>query len=226
MSIFDFSEFDSFYKIYNPLTPYGKIEKSEKKLYFSEHHLKNEYNLISKTIPLLSTDSAKTVSLEYHLKRIPNLNFLANQTFTVTEIFQIKKFLINFKIISEKLPKNISDLFLLKFKSYKLLELLNINNNSETFYLSEKYSCKLAEIRAKIKCFDVELSILKKNRIEGIRSKYSFDFRFQDFIVINESKAINLDDKYFYKESYDSNSVVIKPVYQSEYFTLHHKKAE
>ena len=155
MSIFNFAEFDFFYKNYNPLTPYGKNDKAEKKLYFSRDYLRNEFNLIRKTIPLLSTDSSDIASLEYHLKRIPNLNFLSSSSFTTAEIFQIKKFLVNFKTISEKLPENTVNLFLFNFKSFKLLELLNINNNSETFYLSEKYSSNLAEIRDKIKYFTI-----------------------------------------------------------------------
>ena len=224
MNIFKFAEFESFYIKYNPLTPYGKREKAERKLYFSEEFLNNEYNLIGSFMSMLLTDSNKTASIEYHLKRIPNLNFLDNPSYTTTDIFQIKKFLFNYKSISDKLPEEIYMLNFLKFRPTSLFRTLNLNDDKETFYLSEKYSKKLADIRNKIKEFDKMLSGLKRQRLEFIIEKFKFDFRFQNFIVINESMTLDLDDKYIYKETYDSSNVIIKPIFQSEYFSLHNEK--
>jgi DNA mismatch repair ATPase MutS len=224
MNIFKFAEFDSFYQNYNPLTPYGKNDKAGKKLHYSRELLNNEYNLTAKYMSLLLADSAKTSSIEYHLKRIPNLNFLGNASYSTTDIFQIKKFLVNYKSISDKLPEEIYMLNFLKFRPTSLFRTLNLNDDKETFYLSEKYSEKLANIRNKIKEFDKMLSRLKRQRLDFIIEKFKFDFRFQNFIVINESMTLDLDDKYIYKETYDSSNVIIKPIFQSDYFSLHNEK--
>jgi DNA mismatch repair ATPase MutS len=224
VDIFKFAEFDSFYINYNPLTPYGKSDKAERKLYFSEEILNIDYNLIGSFMSMLLIDSNKTASVEYHLKRIPNLNFLDNPSYTTTDIFQIKKFLFNYKAISDIVPPGIVGLFFVDFKSSKLLNFLNLNNDNETFYLSEKYSEELEKIRNKIKEFVKRLNELKRQRLEMIREKFNFDFRFQSFIVVNESRALNLDDKYLFKESYDSSNVIIKPVFDNEYFALHSEK--
>ena len=224
MNIFKFAEFYSFYQNYNPLTPYGKNDKAKKELYFSGEYLNNEYNLIGKFISTFLADSTKTASIEYHLKRIPNLNFLDNAVYSTTDIFQIKKFLYNYKSVSDKLPEEIFMLCFLKFRPTSLFAALNLNNDKETFYLSEKYSEKLADIRTKIKEFDKKLNEMKRQRLELIREKFNFDFRFQKFIVINESKTLDLDDKYIYKEPYDNGNVVIKPVFENDFFALHNEK--
>ena len=224
MNIFNFAEFDSFYNCYNPLTPYGKSDKAEKHFHTSVDSLNSEHSLIGRFMSLLLNDSANLASIEYHLKRIPNLNFLDNTFYSSTDIFQIKKFLFNYKKISDSLPEEIYMLFFVKFRPTTLFRILNLNNDKETFYLSEKYSKKLADIRSKIKEFDLNISKLKKQRLEKIKEKFNFDFRFQNFIVIKESKVLNIDDKYIYKEGYDSFNVILKPVYQNEYFTLHNEK--
>ena len=224
LNIFNFAEFDTFYRNYNPLTPYGKNDKAKKELYYSEKRLNKEYTLIGRFLSLVLTDSAKTASIEYHLKRIPNLNFLDNAIYTTSDIFQIKKFLVNYKKISDSLPEEIYMLFFLKFRATSLFRKLNLNDDKETFYLSEKYSKDLADIRIQIKEFDKKLAGLKRQRLKIIKDKLNYDFRFQSFIVIDESKTLNIDDKFIYKESYDSSSVIIKPVYQSEYFALHSEK--
>ena len=181
-------------------------------MYYSEKLLNKEYSLTDRFLSLILTDSAKTASIEYHLKRIPNLNFLDNAIYTTSDIFQIKKFLFNYKKISDSLPEEIYMLFFLKFRATSLFRKLNLNDDKETFYLSEKYSKELADIRIQIKEFDKKLADLKRQRLEIIKDKLNYDFRFQSFIVIDESKALNIDDKFIYKESYDSCSVIIKPV--------------
>jgi DNA mismatch repair ATPase MutS len=224
MNIFNFAEFDSFYNKYNPLTPYGKTDKAKRELHTSTETLNNEYSLIGRFISLLLSDTANLAAIEYHLKRIPNLNFLDNSFYTTTDIFQIKKFLFNYKKISDALHEEIYMRFFVKFRPTSLFRILNLNNDKETFYLSERYSKKLAKIRAEIKKFDLNISKLKKQRLETIKEKFNLDFRFQKFIVIKESEVLNIDDKYVYKESYDSFNVILKPVFQNEYFTLHNEK--
>ncbi|MCF7790626.1 MAG: hypothetical protein K9M56_01385 [Victivallales bacterium] len=226
MNIFDFAEFESFYQKYSPFTPYGKNDKTKRELFTSEEYLNTEYSFIKKFISLLVSDTAKTSSLEYHLKRIPHLNFLENDCYTATNIFEIKKFLFNYKKISEILPEEIYMLFFVKFRPTGLFKKLNLNGNKETFYLSENYSEKLAEIRNRIKHFDKQLFNLKRERLEYIKNNFNLDFRFQNFIVIEEAKVLNMDSNYIYKESYDSSKVLIKPVLPEKYFTLHYTKEE
>ena len=224
MNIFKFTDFDSFYRNYNPLTPYGRNDKAKKEIYFSEKFLNKEYEFIEKFISLLLNDSNVVASIEYYLKRIPKLDFLNNPYYTASDIFQVKKFLFNYKQISDKLSSDFNNLFFVKFKLSELFNRLDLNNGKETFFLSEKYSNSLKCIRSKIKRLDRKLSIMKKERLEFIKTEFNLDFRFKDFIVIEESKVLGIDEKFIYKESYDSANVVIKPVLQKEYFALHTEK--
>ncbi len=224
MNIFKFTDFDSFYKNYNPLTPYGKNDKSNKEIYTSEELLNNEYKFIDNFICLLLGDSDEVASIEYYLKRIPKLDFLDNSYYTASEIFQIKKFLFNYKQISDKLSSDHEKLCFLKFKLINLFGKLDLNKGKETFFLSEKYSDGLKRVRFKIKRIDKKLSVMKKERLEFIKNEFNLDFRFQDFIVIEEAKVLGINEKYVFKESYDSTNVIVKPVFQKEYFELHTEK--
>jgi len=147
--------------------------------------------MIDRFLSLLLVDSNKTALIEYHLKRIPNLNFLDNALYTTTDIFQVKKFLFNYKKISDSLPEEIYMLFFVKFRPTSLFRKLNINEDKETFYLSEKYSKKLADIRNKIKEYDSKLNGMKKERLEYIREKFDYDFRFKNYVQYNQQEQMS-----------------------------------
>ena len=226
MSIFDFAQFDIFYDLYSPLTPYGKRDKAEKKIFTVPEELNKLYSQVNSLISFLQEFPEKQVVLEYHMKRIPEVIFSDSEVFYTSEIFQIKKLIINYNEIVKNIPENLKSIFNIEFKSEKLLKLLSQDNdkNGETFYLSEKYSDRLLKIRSEIKEIDSKLKVLKKERLKEIHRKFGFDFRFNNFIVVKEKNVLSIDNNYIFKEAYDDENVVIKPVYQNDFFSMHNEK--
>ena len=223
--VLQFSEFENFYQHYKPLTPYGSAEKNRCKFYYDAGQLNEEYQFTEDFINFIDQKSYAVDKIEYHLKKIPLLNSLNNKIFDSSDLFLIKKFMINYREIIKNLAPELKDKLNISFQLEQLLKLLSPDGDkSETFYLSSKYDENLAEIRKEVKAADDKLRTIKKERIAFIKENYSLDFRFKDFLVIAEERAMVLDKKYFFMESFDNKNMIIKPVYPKNYFNQHKTK--
>ncbi len=224
-ALFEFAEFESFYKHFRPLTPYGRDFKKQKYVSCAPKELQAEYELLEHIIAFIRHDPAVIDKLEYHLKRIPRLNSLEKSRFDATDIFLTKKFLNNYEAIVAQLSSEICARLQIVFASQELLNMLNIDaTQTETFYLSEKYSDELASERQAIKTLDEQIRTLRRKHLDAIRSKFALDFRFKDFLVIEEQKAVKLDQTYVFREPFDTSHLIVKPVFPEEYFLLHARK--
>lgn len=220
--VFQFIEWDEFYRHYQPLTPYGKQQKKAKIIYTDKTFLENAYDLQETCLRFIADKPQIADQCEYHLKRIPGLNSLEINCFDTTDLFLIKKFLLNYRRINELLNSELKAMTSFEYTSDELLKLLCIDGTSdEVFYLSEKYLPQLAAVRLKIKKIDLEIRDERKRRLTEILEKFQLDFRFREFLVVPESAAVLFDRSFIYLESYDHTQVVAKPVFTDLYHQLH-----
>ena len=207
---------------YKPLTPYGQ-ETAKKMLFIADKEtLEKEYQLIEQTIKFIERYPIVADKIEFYLKKIPFLYSLDILDFDSSDLFLIKKFLVNYFDITQELKRIPAHIFDISFSSKKLLEALCVDQEeADSFYLNDKYSEKLESVRKKIKKIDKELEAIKQEQLSKILEKFKLDFKLRDFLVINENAAVMLDKKYFFIEPFDSKNFIVKPIYSEKYFALY-----
>lgn len=222
---FNFPEMSGFYENYRPLTPYGIADKASQRLFTTARSLKKEHDLIDLFIASLKKNPDKISRIEYHLNKIPLVEFPQNGKYDGADIFIIKKFLMNYRAVHDQLNAQIINALGACFRSEDLIEHLNPDNTrDETFYISDKYSPELAKLRAEIKKLDQNLARQKNDRLDEIKKLSGLDFSDKDFLVISEPEAARLNRDFFYFESFDSQHLKVKPVYDDKYISVHAQK--
>ncbi len=220
-----FVEFNTFYSEYAPLTPYGLQDKNKYHVFTDKEMLLSVYKSIGKIVSFINENSFESDKIEHHLKRISQLNTLDKKAFDSSDIFLVKKLLVNFKSIVKLLNDEIKEDLQINFLSEELLNFLSLDGaNKETFYLSAEYSNELAENRKKIAETDKVLAEIKKERLHDILNQLGLDFRFRDFIIASENSTNNFSPELIYKEVYDKTSLLLKPMLPKEYFDVHKKR--
>ncbi|MGV8946455.1 MAG: MutS-related protein [Lutibacter sp.] len=220
-----FVEFNKFYSEYVPLTPYGLLNKNKYTVFSDKEILNNIYNSIEKTVHFINENSFKSAKIENHFKRIALLNSLERRNFDSSDIFLVKKLLVNFKGITKLLNETIKDDLQISFSSNELLDFLTPDGeNKETFYLSSSYSKELGIVRKQISEKDKALTEIKKERLHQILEELKLDFRFRDFIVVPENVVNSFNTELVFKEVYDKTSLLVKPILPKEFFEIHKEK--
>ena len=93
----EFAELEEFLRHYAPLTPTGKKAKQALALSPSREKLECDYDLIELAIAFIKRSPAAADKAEYHLKRMPLLAPLERPLLDTSEIFLVKKLLINYR---------------------------------------------------------------------------------------------------------------------------------
>jgi len=225
--LYQFSEIEHFFHDYTPKSFYGKMDKNERFFFNDEKQLNLIFDLIEKMKSFISFFPHKTDKIEFHLSRIPLLSMVFNDGSIRSELFNVKKFLHNYREIDLLFQSEEYDTFSLEFQSDKLLKLLGHGKNQEeTFYLKDSYSPELSNIRKEIRLIDVALSDLREEKIAHIEETLKLDFRFHDFLIIKECDLPDNADAFIYREPYDKNSIMVKPVFGQDYYHLHNTRKE
>jgi len=220
-----FVEFNTFYSEYAPLTPYGLLNKNRYTVFSDQEILNAVYNSIENTVSFIKENEFKSAKIENHFKRIALLNSLERRNFDSSDIFLVKKLLVNFKGIAKLLNETIKEDLQISFSSNELLDFLSPDGeNKETFYLSSSYSKELANIRKRISEKDKVLAEIKKERLHQILEELELDFRFRDFIVVPENVVNSFNTELVFKEVYDKTSLVVKPILPKKFFEFHKEK--
>ena len=89
---------DEFLDRLRPLTPWGKDEQGKRQMLASRAVLEERYDDIDQAASALRHDDQPDVDLvSYHLKRMPRLPLEPRDRYELLELFQIKKFLANYR---------------------------------------------------------------------------------------------------------------------------------
>jgi len=226
-NLLDFTDFSSFYTRYEPLTPYGRQRKTAFPFFTRKAPLEREYDLVGSAMEFIEKDPAGADRIEYHLRRIPELPPPDASDLNSTDLFQIKKFLLNYREIAGRLPGDLKKMIGLRFSSERLLKLLSPDDGgSESFSISSSYSPELTRIREDIRDMDRKLADCRRIRLEAVQRETGFDFSGADFLVVRETEAARRGGGFIFIEPYDSSYVVIKPVLGPDYFELHSGREE
>ena len=218
--IYKFSEFESFYGFFKPLTPFGKLTKEKKIIFTDTKALEGEYSLIDGFIGSIKKNKILFNRIEYHLRHIPALNLKDNRIIEISDIFLVKKFLVNTKAVFGLLPPKIKRLMKIKWSAEELYSLLMKGQSAESFYIADSYCPQLKKIRAEISKIAVEANKIKKANMKAA-ADIGLDFTKRDFLITDAKDA----DK-FYKnenlfiEAYDSENIIIKPIFGERFLKL------
>lgn len=220
-----FVEFDKFYLHYKPLTAYGIKSKNRSRIFNDYSELSMHHDTIDAAVRFIKQKPQNVDKIEYHLKRLPELPQIDGSVFDATELFMIKKFLINFKAVAGLLGETEKEIFKCGFESNDLIKLFLKGGAEESFHISDAYCEKLKAIRIDIEKISTELKSAKNRRIEEIKEKCGYNFSMHDFLVVEDSK-IKPEKDYLYIEPFDSRHIVIKPVMPDDYYFLFNEREQ
>lgn len=216
---YDFSEIDKFLCHYSPKSPYGRNEKQEETFYCEIEKLNKIFDQIEFMKKFAESNPQKADKIEYHLMRLPELNPNINNGNIRSELFTVKKFLHNYKQISNEIEIDFNSDELLKSLGYE-------DSQEESFYLKDDYSSDLSQVRKQLREINRHLNEFKEKRVREIQEATGLDFRFLNFLIIKENQVPPNCDSFIFMEQHDKNSVMVKPVLGKEVFSIHKLRNE
>ena len=213
-----FAEFETFYALFKPLTPYGRLYRETRPFFTDAAALKAEYDLAAAAGVFLASRREKGDRLRFHLRSIPRVDLAQQALCSAPGLFLARKFLANARDIFGLLPAGLRAKFGARWQSADLLALLNKGGSGEAFQIADAYCPELAAERARIAACDAGIKRLRERRLKDLRERWGLDFSDRDFLVIEEKAAARLAaSPDLFAEPFDGAHVVVKPVYGPEY---------
>lgn len=208
------------------LTPYGSMYKSRLRAYLpgQEEELRHELEKLESLIEIIK-DTKIRKDMNNILSRIKDLRTSITRAIdrfilTEVELFEIKNFLFLLRDLSELMNKyNIPIYKDTKISPVKSLEerLDPENTGISTFYIYDKYSEKLKQIREDKRALDREIRLKKKEIKENIKKDLQLDVRPDGSVVIPKTqkdfitKIENYPDLIYISETYMNMKFSIRP---------------
>jgi DNA mismatch repair ATPase MutS len=229
----DFARVEEFWSRYSPLTPYGKDAKDERRVFADRVRIESLYDETDSALALLDRGDGPSLDrVSYHLRRLPRLP-LANlaevhddrddesHRLEIVELFQIKKFISNYRAILALLDESTKRAFRLDFASTDLATRLDLGgSDSETFFIADDYHPELPEIRRRIAAVDESIGLDRGLALDESRRQYHLDFGGREFIVLRNEDARALlaacaepstvSSVAFIVEAYDGQSCIVR----------------
>ena len=119
-----FAEFETFYALFKPLTPYGRLYRENRPFFTDAAALKAEYDLTAAAGAFLAARREKGDRLRFHLRCIPRLDLAQQALCSAPGLFLARKFLANTSAIFKLLPAALRSKFGARWDSAELLTLL------------------------------------------------------------------------------------------------------
>ncbi len=193
----NFAQMDSFWREYRPLSPWAKDEADKKPVFRDGSILKSRYDDIERALLLLKNakNSAGLDRITYHLKRMPRLPLEAKESYELIELFQVKKFMANYRGLVSAMDTEAASFFGLEpfkagSKSRELAALLDSGGSDpETFFLADSFDPELKEARAGMAACDSLIIKEKQKREAKVRLDFGISFDGRDFIILAKDKA-------------------------------------
>ena len=184
-----FAEFETFYALYRPLTPYGRARREQRRFFTDSAALKAEYDLTEALDAFFASSRMKADKLRFHLRNIPAVELSAEALNGAAGLFLARKFLTNVSAIFRLLPAALRVKFGARWESASLLALLDKGGTGEAFHIADAYSDELAAGRAAIAACDKDLKALREKKLKALRERWGLDFSDRDFLVADEKAA-------------------------------------
>lgn len=226
-----YAQFDQIWDRFLPETPYGRTAKEALAVQTDAQALSAIWNDTEAALVLLERLDADTVrlsQLQHHLKRLPRTSEEARPCFDEVEIFQFKKFLHNYKCLTELLDPETRSAFGLTYASDDLAQLLDRGRQSaESFYVADAYSAELAQVRMEIRETDAILHTLQTRRDAEIRARWGFDFGTKAFLLVPRESLGPVDEArgLLLVEPFDQTKYAIRPEASTEALLLQERRS-
>jgi DNA mismatch repair ATPase MutS len=210
--------FSDFWDKSVPETPFGRDVHEKQELFFDIAQLEKLYDQTGALLALMqeaNDEPAQLSLISHHLKQLPRFSGQVKDAFDEIEIFQVKKFLRNYRALMEQLPNSIRKIFGFEYASQPLEKLLNQGGQSlETFYLANEYSPELAKIRSEILNIDTHIQSLDDNKNKEICDRYAFDFKGRPFLLVPKDCLGDLTSasRLLAIEPYDDKLFSVRPL--------------
>jgi dsDNA-specific endonuclease/ATPase MutS2 len=201
-----------------PETPLGRDAHEAPKFFFDIDQLEAIYDQTDTLLSLLrelQNEPARLALITHHLKRLPRLPDSGQRVFDEIELFQVKKFLRNYRALMDQLPIKVRRGFGFDYRSQSLEDRLSQGRqDAETFYIADDYSAELANVRAEILETDARIQALETKIINEIKELYGFDFQGRLFLLIPKESLRDFDSASHLLaiEPYDDNMYSARPL--------------
>jgi len=215
----DFSRVEEFWARFSPLSPYGKDEKDARRVLADRGAIEALYEGTEAALALfrdLAGDPASLDRISYHLRRLPRLSLKRpekGQSWDLVELFQVKKFLANYRALIGLAREGCRSRFGLSFESAALAAALDLGGpDAETFYISDAYDPRLKELRTGMAEVDKELAACKAAAAAHASERHGLDFEGREFLVVPNAALcdLGLDRTAFAIEPYDDSSCLVR----------------
>lgn len=182
-----FAQLDDFWARYEPLSPWGKDRKDRRLVMTERAAIEESYDDIEAALAWMGRSAAEPLRLEragYHLRRMPRLPEPGKADYELLELFQIKKFLANYRGLLAAIDEPAARRFDLSPRCAALAaELGRGGSDAETFYLADSYDAGLAEARAGLAAADAALKAAKAEAEALALAELGLAFDGRDFVV-------------------------------------------
>ncbi len=211
-----FCQAEAYWDLYKPLTPWGKDVRESRTIHTDGIIIKKLYDDIEAATGLMEGFSSDAVALEkisYHLKRMPRLPLEEKQEYEFLELFQIKKFLANYRGLSHLIPPDVSGYFgFIEACRGLSLELDRGGSDAETFYIADSYHPGLAGLRLRIAEMDLNIRNDRESSEAYARANHGLCFDGRSFLVVPKTALAELSAfaSRYSIEPYDDLSYVIR----------------
>ncbi len=230
-----YAEFEAFWQHCRPLTPFGREVHERLEVLTDEALLEARWDRTQAALDLLAQlDEFQASRLSHHLKRLPRFTAEPRAVYDEVELFQVKKFLHNYRCLVELVPEKARRTFGLDWSSAALEERLAVGRQSaEAFYVSDEYSEELAGVRAHIRRVDQDLTEARARVARRIEATWRLCFGTREFLVVprqslaSPSGAVDLDraGNLLLVEAYDQQHYLVRPRVRAEELRLSEERA-
>ncbi|OHD21664.1 MAG: hypothetical protein A2Y38_01680 [Spirochaetes bacterium GWB1_59_5] len=193
-----FAQVDDFWERYQPLTPWGKDEAEARIIFSDREVLERRYDDIDSAIGFmraLAGDPSSLDRVSYHLKRMPRMTLEPKGSYELIELFQIKKFMANYRGVRTALGDAVAGAFgLAPFEPGSAAQTLAAaldqgGSDPETFYLADSYDGELAEARAGLAAADAVVVSERAKAEAEARLSFGVSFDGREFVVAPKDSA-------------------------------------
>jgi len=216
-----FARVDEFWSHYNPLTPWGKDDKETRRILVDPALIEARYDDIEVAVTWLQNHADDPVSIDrmsYHLKRLPRIPGTAKDLYELAELFQVKKFLANYRGILTGLGTETAARFGMEQiedgrPTGGLAAMLSRGGSDpETFHLSDSYDPELGRVRASIAEVDTLIAAGKAQAEAEAAELFGVSFDGREFLVVPRESALAMADSggRFSLEPYDDTRYTVR----------------
>ena len=189
----NFAQVDAFWLHYQPLTPWGRDAHQARQVLVDPAAIILRHDDIEAALLWLQARSADPVALDrmaYHLKRMPRLPLAHKYEYEILELFQVKKFLANYRGLLSLLDSRECHRFgLVPVAGELAMELDRGGSDAETFYLADSYDAELGPLRARLAELDTSLRALRAESELKAKAEHGMVFDGREFVIFGKSKA-------------------------------------